>query len=224
MILNNYIWNAPSFFNDREVELFHKVADRIDFMDAEIGMGQTDPDSDGGLKGDFNEDIRSSRVKWFGGHEIPQELIDKMYEALYLACSESGWSDSITENEPPQYTVYDAQPNKKKGDFYTWHTDAGPEPLPNGVIRKLSMTIQLSDPDDYEGGHFQWLEPHRQLDKITQENTTIDLNQSIRTVPFSAKAKGSVVIFPSFVYHQVTPVLRGTRKSLVVWFNGQPYV
>jgi PKHD-type hydroxylase len=187
-------------------------------------MGQKDPDADGELKGDFDEEIRSSKVKWLGGDVIPQELIDKTYEALSLACSESGWSDLITENEAPQYTVYDAQPNKKKGDFYTWHTDAGPEPLPSGVIRKLSMTIQLSDPDDYEGGHFQWLEPHRQLDKITQENTNIDLNQSIRTVPFSAKEKGSVVVFPSFVYHQVTPVLRGTRKSLVVWFNGQPYV
>jgi PKHD-type hydroxylase len=86
------------------------------------------------------------------------------------------------------------------------------------------MTIQLSDPDEYEGGHFQWLEPQRQLDKITQGDTTIDLNESIRTVPFSAKAKGSIVVFPSFVYHQVTPVIRGTRKSLVVWFNGQPYV
>jgi hypothetical protein len=223
MILNNYIWTAPSFLTNSEVEIIHQHANKIDFKEAEIGLGHSDPDADGGFRGDLDDSIRSSQVKWFHD-DMPIEIQDKMYDALNMASNESGWYDSITEHEAPQYTVYNAQPDKKKGDFYTWHTDAGPVPLPNGVIRKLSMTIQLSDPDEYEGGHFQWLEPQRQLDKITQGDTTIDLNESIRTVPFSAKAKGSIVVFPSFVYHQVTPVIRGTRKSLVVWFNGQPYV
>lgn len=223
MILNNYIWTAPSFLTDNEVEMIHQHANKIDYKEAEIGLGHDDPDADGGMRGDLDDSIRSSQVKWFH-NDMPIEIQDKLYDALNMASNESGWCDAITEHEAPQYTVYNAQPDKKKGDFYTWHTDAGPLPLPNGVIRKLSMTVQLSDPDEYEGGHFQWLEPQRQLDKITQGDTTIDLNESIRTVPFSAKQKGSVVVFPSFVYHQVTPVIRGTRKSLVVWFNGQPYV
>ena len=86
------------------------------------------------------------------------------------------------------------------------------------------MSIQLSEPEEYEGGNFQWLEPNNQFDRLTQQQTTIDIGDSIRTVPFSAKEIGSVIIFPSFLYHQVTPVLTGTRKSLVCWFEGQNYV
>jgi len=53
---------------------------------------------------------------------------------------------------------------------------------------------------------------------------SIDMNESIRTLPFSMREIGSVIVFPSFLYHQVTPILSGTRKSLVAWFTGRPYV
>ena len=86
------------------------------------------------------------------------------------------------------------------------------------------MTVQLSDQDDYEGGHFQWLEPHQQFDKMFTNVSNIDMTDAVKTLSFSAKSIGSVVVFPSFLYHQVTPVLRGTRKSLVCWFSGKPYV
>ena len=86
------------------------------------------------------------------------------------------------------------------------------------------MTIQLSDPDDYEGGNFQWIEDIRAKDTLTKGNYNRNMEDFVVTAPFSAKQKGSVVAFPSFVYHQVTPVTKGTRKSLVVWFCGKPYV
>jgi len=93
----------------------------------------------------------------------------------------------------------------------------------NGMHRKLSFTIQLTDPDEYEGGHFQWLEPQGEFNKL-DSSLQVDLNNAVRTVPFSSKSKGSMIIFPSFLYHQVTPVLRGTRISLVGWCVGRPYV
>jgi len=134
-----------------------------------------------------------------------------------------GWNHEIENMENPQYTIYNTQ-EKIKGDFYTWHTDAGPFHNSDGNHRKLSMTIQLSDQDDYEGGHFQWLEPNQQFDVMTGTNPQVNMQDAIRTLSFSSRAIGSVCIFPSFVYHQVTPVIQGQRKSLVCWFVGKPYV
>jgi PKHD-type hydroxylase len=80
---------------------------------------------------------------------------------------------------------------------YDWHLDMGP-----GKQRKLSLVVELSDPSEYEGGELQ-----------------INTGQII--VP--EKDKGTVIIFPSYLLHRVTPVTRGTRRSLVLWINGPPF-
>ena len=99
-------------------------------------------------------------------------------------------------NEHLQYTRYDAADK----DFYGWHTDGSVKG--DGPPRKLSLTIQLSDPNDYEGGDFQL---H---------------GTKLSTV---AKERGLTVCFPSYTLHQVTPVTKGVRKSLVVWLVGPPF-
>jgi PKHD-type hydroxylase len=77
-----------------------------------------------------------------------------------------------------------------------WHTDfAGIRPL-----RKLSISIQLSAPEDYEGGDLELLYGHQ-------------------PEPM-ARARGAFIVFPSFMLHRVTPVTRGTRWSLVAWILG----
>jgi PKHD-type hydroxylase len=91
------------------------------------------------------------------------------------------------------------------------------------MMRKLSYTIQLSDPEDYEGGNFQWMEDIRSKDTLTEGDYTRDMKDFVIQAPFSAKQKGSLIIFPSFLHHQVTPLLRGTRISLVGWLCGYPY-
>ena len=70
--------------------------------------------------------------------------------------------------------------------------------------RKLSMTIQLSDPDDYEGGDFVF--------NVNQIGQSPDREQ--------LRKKGTVLVFPSFIMHGVKPVTKGTRKSLVSWIEG----
>jgi len=92
-------------------------------------------------------------------------------------------------------------------------------------MRKLSSTIQLSHADEYEGGNFQWIEPAGLFDKLKSTGSqNINVDPYIKTAPFSAKERGTLIVFPSFVHHQVTPVTRGTRVSLVSWYHGQPYV
>ncbi len=83
----------------------------------------------------------------------------------------------------------------------------------------------MSNPDEYEGGHFQWIEPIGLFAKLKSTGSMrVDVDPYIKTAPFSAKARGTFIVFPSFVHHQVTPVTQGTRVSLVSWYHGKPYV
>ena len=101
---------------------------------------------------------------------------------------------------PLQYTEYHAEDT----GFYNWHTDVnwlGQD----DADRKLSVTIQLSDPDEYEGGDFEF----QFIPGPEQE---------------AAKKKGTILIFPSHQIHRVTNVTKGVRKSLVAWFEGPRWV
>ena len=93
--------------------------------------------------------------------------------------------------DPFQYTRYYGN-----GGHYEWHADLGP-----GISnRKLSCVLQLSTPEEYEGGDLQ-----------------MNLGEGPITVP---KALGTICFFPSFILHRVTPVNTGVRKSLVLWLGG----
>jgi PKHD-type hydroxylase len=225
MILENYLWQAPEFFSKEEINQLNQAASSIRETTGQIGVG-INADKDSEVRHDMGTEdwsIRSSTIKWFEPQYMPENLSQKIYDAANMANEQCGWNHTWEYMENPQYTIYNAQP-ERQGDFYTWHTDAGPVNYPNGTHRKLSMTIQLSDQDDYEGGHFQWLEPAQQFDKMNGTNPQVNMQDAIRTLSFSSKTIGSVCVFPSFLYHQVTPVLVGQRKSLVCWFAGKPYV
>lgn len=98
--------------------------------------------------------------------------------------------------EPLQYIEYHADQQGMVHHHLDWYCDYQP--------RKLSMTIQLSDPAEYDGG---------------------DLNISINLEkPFTAsKNKGDAIVFPSFLMHNVNTVTRGVRRSLVVWCIGPEF-
>ena len=104
--------------------------------------------------------------------------------------------DHINIFENPQYTEYYGG-----GGHYSWHPDSEINGQNNGIIRKISLTIQLNNPSEYEGGKFELLTEGRD-------------------VPLQ---KGDAVFFASFLVHRVTPVIRGTRQSLVQWFTGTPF-
>ncbi len=65
------------------------------------------------------------------------------------------------------------------------------------------MVLQLSDPEEYEGGIFE-----------------LFINKHVRELP---KKKGMVALFPSYFMHRVTPVTKGERRSLVLWVSGPPF-
>ena len=69
------------------------------------------------------------------------------------------------------------------------------------TTRKVSMVVNLSDPNSYDGG-------------------TFELGAVPRPHPDQLRQQGTVFVFPSFIEHGVSPVTRGERWSLVAWFSG----
>jgi PKHD-type hydroxylase len=86
------------------------------------------------------------------------------------------------------------------GGFFDWHLDFGAGDISD---RKLSITVQLSKPEDYEGGELQFM-----------------INQNVID---ASRDQGTAVIFPSFGMHRVMPVTKGERFSIVGWISGPPY-
>ena len=106
---------------------------------------------------------------------------------------------------PIQFAEY------KNGGFYDWHQDCSGI-SPSNEIRKLSLTLVLSDPDTFEGGELQFYSgdrPMEDMGEITGEQITNDI-----------KAQGSVICFDSRDWHRVLPVTKGVRHSIVCWTVG----
>ena len=124
-----------------------------------------------------------------------------------IANQNAGWNYHWDWSESCQFTRYDGS---KKG-HYDWHTDSGKEINEGGNMRKLSMIIPLVDGNEYEGGDFEI-----NLNNPENDNNIVSIKE--------AKIKGTIIVFPSFVWHRVTPVTSGTRYSLVNWHRGRRFV
>lgn len=99
----------------------------------------------------------------------------------------------------------------KDGGFYGWHQDASGID-PDNETRKLSLTLVLSDPNNFEGGELQFYNggrPMEDMGEITGEKVQQDI-----------QAQGTVIVFDSRDYHRVTPVVKGVRHSVVCWTVG----
>jgi|TARA_R100000656_G_scaffold108813_1_gene80895 PKHD-type hydroxylase len=149
---------------------------------------------------------RDSNVVWMSDRWIYKEIQPYINQANVSA----EWNFNWDWSESCQFTKY------KSGQYYDWHCDSWESPyekgLAQGKIRKLSVTISLSDEKDYEGGELEF--DFRNNDPHTKRNTAI----CKEILP-----RGSVVVFPSFVWHRVKPVTKGVRYSLVIWNVGYPF-
>lgn len=80
-----------------------------------------------------------------------------------------------------------------------------------GKVRKMSMTCNLTNPENYEGGKLKF-DFGQHMEHGDRFHTCEEIMD-----------QGSIIFFPSFTYHCVTPVTRGTRYSLVMWTLGKPW-
>jgi PKHD-type hydroxylase len=149
----------------------------------------------GGDSGTINLEKRRTKIYWLPKTDEFLEIYKTFFE-LVTKCNNEFYQFKLTEiSESIQYSVY----NSDDEGFYDWHIDMGP----GKANRKLSLVCQLSDPSEYEGGELQ-----------------INTGQ----VVVLEKEKGTVIIFPSYMLHRVTPVTKGTRRSLVLWIEGPAFV
>lgn len=141
--------------------------------------------------GGENLEHRISQVAWMSDNETVRFMLEP-----YILEAQSVMNVDVDCHDVEiQYTEYHAS----EGGKYDWHHDVDWNNN-NGTDRKLSLTVQLSDPNDYDGGNFEFAE--------------------VEQLPDSSRKQGTVVVFPSYLAHRVTPVTRGVRRSLVAWFSG----
>jgi PKHD-type hydroxylase len=145
--------------------------------------------------------LRKSQIGWFEPDGDHRWLFQKIADCI-SQINDEWFGYDLVGFEGIQFTKY-AFNKDQSGDFYSSHKDTAL--LPGGTIRKLSFTIQLSDPANYDGG-----------DVILYNSFTdfVTLN----------RAPGSITFFPSYTIHEVTPVTKGTRYSLVGWACGPAFV
>ena len=151
---------------------------------------------------------RDSNIVWISENWIYKEL----HPFIRQANTKAGWGFQWDFSEACQFTKYN------KGQYYDWHCDSWegsynkPNTSSHGKIRKLSVTLSLSGEKDYKGGELEF--DFRNMDPDKKRNTKICKE---------IKPKGSLVVFPSFMWHRVKPVTKGSRYSLVIWNLGWPF-
>jgi len=145
-----------------------------------------------------NAEFRESEIRWLGT-DREKELVELLMGYADLANRDAFDLETKWINEL-QFTTYKHSSNKKKVGKYGWHHDVDFKTT-KPYHRKLSMTVQLSDPSDYKGGDFEF-------------------KPGIDPLPKEAKDKGTILVFPSIYEHQVTPITKGIRHSLVTWVEG----
>lgn len=180
----DYYWFENGFTAEELVTIESMTSD-LEWQVAATGQDDTSKISD----------YRKSQIKWCPHSDNWEWVYSKLHDMLVEA-NDIMWKFDLSHmREHIQYTEYYAS----NGGGYNWHMDCG-----TGIQnqRKLSVTVQLSDSSEYEGG---------------------DLQFNIGKTMTAPRGIGNVVIFPSFYLHRVTPVTKGTRKSFVLWVGGEPY-
>ena len=137
---------------------------------------------------------RLTTISW-----IPFKEMEHMYRDLNNFIQTANGNhfgfDDIRVTENAQFTEY------PEGGFYDWHMDCDISMQNEPPVRKISMTLLLNDPSEFEGGDLELMAPGK----------------------FAELKQGHAIIFASFLNHRVNVVKRGVRQSLVVWFGGKPF-
>ena len=153
---------------------------------AQVGMGKPG--------GGTDTKKRVTTISW-----IPFKEMSFMYQDLnrfIQKCNLNhfGFGD-IRITEQAQFTEY------PEGGFYDWHMDCDVNMQHEPPVRKLSMTLLLNNPSEFEGGDLELMAPGK----------------------YKKMEQGHATVFASFLNHRINPVRRGVRQSLVVWFGGTPF-
>ena len=144
---------------------------------------------------EVNDNIRRSELNWLQKNSECAWVFEKLAHVASSLNADYFGFELTGFGEALQLTNY----HEARQGTYVWHQDFGAA----GPSRKLSLVLQLSDPSDYEGGELQLL--------TGKTPTKIE------------KKRGLITVFPAWTLHQVTPVTKGTRQTLVTWVSGPAF-
>tara|TARA_R110002073_G_scaffold281869_1_gene446118 strand:- start:1 stop:588 length:588 start_codon:yes stop_codon:yes gene_type:complete len=167
-----------------------------------INAGRAEPKQDAsvgndkkGIKGGvIDTKTRTSHISWIPFKKTP-EMYKDIENIMKITNGNHFGFDGMQITEMAQYTEY------PEGGFYDWHIDNDVNFAHEPPVRKISMTLLLSPENEFEGGDLELMKGGK-IAKLKQ---------------------GHAIFFASFIRHRVTPVIRGHRKSLVMWFGGTPF-
>ena len=177
---------TESIFSPKQCQMVIDKGMSLKKEEAKVGMGK--------LEGGLDIKKRITSISWIPFKDMPEMYRD--IEATMLKANGNHFGfDGMRLTEVAQFTHY------LTGGFYDWHTDNDVTGKNEPPVRKISMTLLLSDPSTFEGGELEFMSKGK-----------------------SAKLKqGQAIFFASWLQHRVKPVTRGERKSLVMWFGGPPF-
>ena len=176
--------------SDEVLEKILEVTNKLKLEEAQVGTGAR-PITD--------SNTRRSKTGFLNALNPEHENIYALCTNFFYQANTNAFGVNLSRLSEIQYTEYHAEDE----GFYTMHQDCFLE-SEKLIDRKLSLTIQLSDPDEYEGGDFVF------------DTAFVNTRPDRRLL----KQKGAVVVFPSLMTHKVEPVTKGIRKSLVAWIDG----
>ena len=196
MTYKNEFYQIPTCIDSKLAKHIIKTIDKSQPVREKsmVGGGYT---PDGKSTAVVDNSIRNSTHRWLAtDHWLAGMMAHFIREANrnYFDFELMGWGDQI------QYTEYNG-----KGTHYKWHSDSNSSVIMPGTVRKLSISLLLSGPEEYEGGEFQIL----CSDNKTMKTFKPDMGQAI--------------IFPSYCTHRVRPLKKGRRVSLVGWYAGPAF-
>lgn len=170
-------------FTSNEVDQIHNIA-----AEYQLGLGAVGS----GEKMDTDTKIRDSKIAFIRSSDESNKWIFERITRSIININKQFWDFELSRMETLQYSEYGI------GQFYKEHIDMMYQG-PNRAVRKLSFTVQLTDPNEYQGG-----------DVVIKTGNTDIVH----------KNKGTIIFFPSYVLHEVKPVTKGTRHALVGWVTG----
>jgi PKHD-type hydroxylase len=186
----NRIYHASNIFTDEMISyLENMVHSNYTFSKGRTGIPELGNDTD-------SYKTNNRDIAYIKPADHSRWLYDLLFPIALEANKQFYHFDIDIVTDPIHYVIY-----PEDGGHLDWHMDVGAF---NVNRRKLAMTVQLSDPNEYEGGDLQiW--------GGGQEPLSVKRN------------KGDVTVFPTFLLHRVTPITRGQRKILVFWTGGRAF-
>jgi PKHD-type hydroxylase len=174
-----------NYFTPAECDEIIALGLELETQAGNLGTGRT-----------VDNQVRQSTVSFFRPSDTRTEWIFNRINVAVDNFNRQFWNFDLKFVECLQFARYD-QP----GDFYCSHMDMFYDQL---EIRKLSISVQLSDAREYQGSDLRMLRYGQEYDCAPRD-------------------RGSIIVFPSYQVHEVTPLIAGSRYSMVAWVVGPPF-